>query len=476
MRFQPRLRGATPLAVSVIALAMTLAPVAQTRIEPHPNSFKPQQDVEMGQQAAAEVRQQFPLLSDEQIHSYVDRLGGQLVENIPTELRHPEFRYTFEVVNLKEINAFALPGGPMFLNRGMLDAARTDGEVIGVMAHELSHVVLRHGTVQATKGQKFQMGAIAGQVLGAIVGGRTGSVIAQGSQFGLGAYFMKFSREYEREADLMGAQIMARAGYDPRQMANMFQTIQKQGGSQGPEWLSDHPDPGNRYESINHEAELLNVPRSSAPPGYIETVHARLAKLAPAISSEQAARQAQQRQRDGGQTAGGARPIGNVQPPSSEWRTYQPGSFMRISVPGNWRQIGSGNTVTYAPDGGFVQTPDGHSAFTHGIEVGVTQGNGGSLEQSTEQLLQSFARTNPDLRRQGGYSRTTIGGRQGLTTTLSNVSEVTGQSEAVSLSTVQLQDGGVLFMIGVSPQEDARTYLPTFSRVRQSLELASGGR
>jgi len=102
-----------------------------------------------------------PLLRDEQVDSYVKRLGEQLVDNIPAELRQPAFRYSFQVVNLKEINAFALPGGPMFLNRGMLDAAKTDGEVIGVMAHEISHVVLRHGTAQATKGQKFQAGAIA---------------------------------------------------------------------------------------------------------------------------------------------------------------------------------------------------------------------------------------------------------------------------------------------------------------------------
>jgi hypothetical protein len=459
---------------SLIALTMTLTPVAQTRIQPHANSFKPEQDVELGQQAAEEVRQQFPLLKDEEVHSYVERLGDQLVENIPQELRQPAFRYTFEVVNLKEINAFALPGGPMFLNRGMLDAARTDGEVAGVMAHELSHVILRHGTAQATKGQKFQIGAVAGQVLGAIVGGRTGSVIAQGSQFGLGAYFLKFSREYEREADLMGAQIMARAGYDPRQMANMFQTIQKQGGSKGPEWLSDHPDPGNRYEAINREAEALNVPRSSAPPGRIDSVHARLSKLQPAISSEQAARQAQARQRE---SQGGARPRdGVIEAPSADWRTYQPGDFLRISVPANWRQIGSGNTVTYAPAGGYVQTADGHSAFTHGLEVGVTQGNGGSLQQSTEQLLQSFARTNPELRRQGGYSRTNIGGRAGLTTTLSNVSEVTGETEAVNLSTVQLQDGSVLFMIGVAPQDQAPVYLDTFGRVRRSVQFANGSR
>src|SRR6476646_3844528 len=460
--------------LTVSALLVSASLTAQTRIEPRRNSFTPAQDVQLGRQAATQVRQQLPMLNDRAAENLVERIGARLVAAVPSRFRQPAFHYTFDVVNQRDINAFALPGGPMFLNRGMLQAARTDDEVAGVMAHELSHVLLRHGTLQAAKAQKFQLGAVAGQVLGSIVGGRTGQVIAQGSQFGLGTYFLKFSREYEREADLMGAQIMSRAGYDPRQMANMFQTIQKQGGSQGPEWLSDHPDPGNRYEAINREAEALNIPKSSAPPGRIDSVHARLSKLAPAISSEQAARQAQQRQRDS-QTGGARRSSGVIEAPASEWRTYQPGNFLRISVPANWRQIGSGNTVTYAPEGGYVQTGDGHSAFTHGLEVGVTQGNGGSLQQSTEQLLQSFARTNPDLRRQEGYSRTTIGGRQGLTTTLSNVSEVTGETEAVNLSTVQLQDGSVLFMIGVAPQDQARVYLNTFGRVRQSLQFSSNG-
>jgi hypothetical protein len=468
MRNQPRSPRSATLLAAVVALTMTLAPAAQTQIVPPKNSFKPEQDVQLGQKAAQEVRRQYPLLRDEQVQSYVERLGGQLVDNIPPELKHPEFKYTFEVVNLKEINAFALPGGPMFLNRGMLDAARTDGEVVGVMAHEISHVVLRHGTAQATKGQKFQIGAMAGQVLGAIVGGWEGSVISQGTQLGLGTYFLKFSREYERDADLMGAQLMARAGYDPRQMANMFQTIEKQGGSQGPEWLSDHPNPGNRYEMINKEAEALRIAQSSAPPGAITSIHARLNTLSPAITSEQAARQAKARQRT--QTG---HAIGNPEPPSSEWRTYQPGNFLRVSVPGNWQQIGSGNSVMYAPEGGFVQTDDGRAAFTHGMEIGVTQSTG-DLQQSTDQLVQSFARTNPDLRRRGGYSRANVGGRQGLTTTLTNVSEVTGAPETVNLSTVQLQDGSLLYMIGVAPQNESNAYQNTFSRVRQSVQLNDG--
>jgi Zn-dependent protease with chaperone function len=460
----------TFLLVTAIAGSTTLAS-AQTRIALHSNSYSVEDDVKLGREAAAEVRKQLPLLNDQTTDRFVEDVGERLVDAIPEEFRQPAFQYSFDVVNLKEINAFALPGGPMFLHRGMIEAARTDGEVAGVMAHELSHVILRHGTAQATKGQKFQIGAMAGQVLGAIVGGRTGSVIAQGSQFGLGTYFLKYSREYEREADLMGAQIMARAGYDPRQMANMFQTIERQGSGGGPEWLSDHPNPGNRYDAINREAQALQVARTNASNGRIEEVKARLARMSPALTSEQVARQQQQGRQ------GGSRPIGTearrerVDLPSEQWQTHQPAQFLRINVPANWRQVGQGNTVTYAPEGGYFES-QGQSAFTHGLEVGVMRAQGGGLQENTEQLLRSFARSNPELRRQGGYNRTDIGGRQGLTTTLSNVSEVTGEREAVNVSTVQLRDGSVLFLIGVAPQDEARTYLDTFSRVRQSLRIS----
>jgi hypothetical protein len=108
------------------------------------------------------------------------------------------------------------------------------------------------------------------------------------------------------------------------------------------------------------------------------------------------------------------------------------------------------------------------------VQIGVTRAADGSLQQATEQLVRSFAQGNPRLRRQGGYSRATIAGRQGLTTTLTNVSEVTGRAEAVDLSTVQLRDGSVLFIIGVAPATEARAYAGTFNRVRQSLQIAGG--
>src|SRR5213078_4902655 len=226
-------------AIAIVTSSLTA--FAQTKISYHPNKYKTSDDVRVGRQAAAEAERQFPLLRDAEVAAYVESVGQRLVAAIPPEFQHPEFRYYFRVINARDINAFALPGGPMYVNRGMIEAARTEGEMAGVMAHELSHVALRHGTAQATNAQKY--GLLAG-ILG--IGGQ---IAGQG----VGVYFLKFSREYETEADLLGSRIMANAGYDPHDLANMFKTIEAQGGGGGG-WFSDHPSPANRYAKINQEA------------------------------------------------------------------------------------------------------------------------------------------------------------------------------------------------------------------------------
>src|SRR5262245_54690330 len=269
----PRLKRA--LVALGVACALTLSSAAQNQIVAPKNSYSLADDVKLGREAAAEVTKELPLLNDQRTEDYVETIGRTLAAAIPPEFQHQEFRYTFDMVNQKEINAFALPGGPMFLNRGMIEAAKTEGEVAGVMAHEMSHVALSHGPAQATKGQKFQIGSVLGQIAGAVIGGTAGSIISQGTQFGLGAAFLKYSREYESQADILGAQILARAGYNPREMANMFKTIEAEGGSNGPEWLSSHPNPGNRYDAINREAASLRV-QGSAGTGQFQDIQARL--------------------------------------------------------------------------------------------------------------------------------------------------------------------------------------------------------
>jgi hypothetical protein len=250
-------------------------------------------------------------------------------------------------------------------------------------------------------------------------------------------------------------------------MANMFKTIEADGGSRGPEFLSSHPNPGNRYNAINKEASMLRV-QGNADTGQFRSVQQRLAGMSPALTAEQIAAN-QKNKSGGGSSSVSHRPV-NVEPPSAQERTYQAGKVLRITVPSNWRQI-SGDVLTYAPEGGFYSDGRGGTSFTHGVQVGVAQGGSNNLQRDTDALLQGFAKSNPNLRNTGSR-RETLGGRTGLTTFLSNVSDATREPEAIAVSTTYLRDGNVLFLVGVSPRDDNPDYEAAFRRIRRNLQIS----
>jgi Zn-dependent protease with chaperone function len=438
----------------------------QTVISPPTNSYSPAEDVQLGQQAAAQVEQQLPIMRDDEVTSYIDGIGRRLVAAIPPELQHPEFRYTFKAVNVREINAFALPGGPMFVNRGMIEAARSEGEVAGVMAHEISHVVLRHGTAQASKAAKYALGSIVGAIAGAVIGGRMGTVVTEGARFGVGATFLRFSREYERQADLEGSHIMARAGYDPRDMASMFKTIEQQGGAGGPQWLSDHPNPGDRYNYILQEAGALRIENPLSDTRDFEQVQAHLKRLAPAPTTAEATRTAGKTRAPGNNEP----PDGNVEPPSSSYTKYTEGRLFQVSVPSNWRVLRGTSAVTFAPQGAYGAI-NGQSIFTHGVKIGLARNRTRDLQTSTEALIGSLSRGNPDLRRAAGFDQAVLGNRDGLHTVLSNISEATRQPETIELFTALLRDGTLFYMMGVAPGDASDVYQSTFQRVASSIQI-----
>ena len=455
------------LAATLLASTLSVALVAaQTTITPPENKYSPREDVQLGLQAATEARRQLPILRDDLVTSYIEDIGRRLVAAVPPNLQHSEFRYTFEVVNVREINAFALPGGPMFVNRGMIEAAHNEGEVAGVMAHELSHVALRHGTAQASKATPYEIGTLAGAVIGAIIGGRTGSIIAQGTQFGLGTAFLRFGREYERQADLQGAQIMARAGYDPRDMASMFKTIEKQGGSGGPEWLSDHPNPGNRIEYINREASLLRIENPVRNTQAFVRVASHLKSLPRAPSTEEVSRTSRRGDSTPTPRGTGGRLGTRVERPSTQFREFNEGDVFRVSVPANWDELPGSNAVTFAPEGAYEQ-----GVFTHGVELGVSRHETHNLQTATNELIASLTQSNPNMRRASNPRRTTIDGRPGLQTTLTNVSDATGQEETVQLLTTQTRDGDLFYTIAVAPRDEYPDYRAAFQRVVNSIRL-----
>jgi len=461
----------TLVAASLAVFAVTT--LAQTPVKAPKNKYSPADDVKLGQQAAQQVEQELPVMRDQQVNGYLNGIGRRLAESIPSEFRHPEFRYAFTGVNLKEINAFALPGGPMYIQRGMIEKAHNEGEVAGVMAHEIAHIALRHGTAQQTKSTPFAIGQMAGQIAGAIIGGTKGAIIAQGSQFGLGTYFMKFTRAYEKDADLLGSRIMAEAGYDPRDMANLFKTIEKESGPGAPQWMSSHPNPGNRVEYITREAQALRVtanPRRVTPE--FQNVQGYLRSMSPAPSAEDVARNKNAGRTSGGGGAPSSPPSrGSIPRPDSRTTTYTEGNLFRVSVPSNWRELASNNTVTFAPEGAYG-TIDGNSVFTHGTEIGVSRNEGHDLQTATSELLQALRQSNPRLSNPGNYERASIGGRQAVHTVLSNISDATGGQEVIDVYTALLADNSLFYVIGVAPREEFNSYANVFRNVVRSIQLS----
>jgi Zn-dependent protease with chaperone function len=481
----------------VVLLAVGLMPIAtpaQTQIKLHSNKYSPMDDVRLGRQAAAEAEQQFPLLGDRDVDAYVERVGERLVAAIPPEFQHHEFRYYFKVINASDINAFALPGGPMYVNRGMIQAARTEGEVAGVMAHELSHVALRHGTAQATKAQKYAIGA---GVLGVVASILAGPAVGQLAELPVGAYFLKFSREYETEADLLGARIMANAGYDPHDLANMFQTIQAQGGGGGG-FLSDHPSSKDRFARINQEAQSLKVNTAMTRDNReFFGIREQLKSYPPAQTMAQIERSGQRYPTQGNRYPNQYPNQGNQYPnqypnrnpnqypngnqtgypangrvayPSSRYRTYNEDSFS-VAVPDNWRELNEQGTLWFAPNGAYNSGANGQTVFTHAVNLGAVQTNRQNLAQATDEFVNSLQRSNSNLRANTGYQRMDVAGRTGLFLTLNNVNAATGQAEVVNITTTQLRDGRLFYMIAISPRNEYSTYQSTFQAILRSVQL-----
>jgi peptidase M48-like protein len=292
-------------------------------------------------------------------------------------------------------------------------------------------------------------------------------VVSQVGQFGFGTAFLRFSREYEKQADILGSHIMARAGYDPRDMANMFKTIQQTSGNGGPQFLSDHPNPSNRYEYINQEARMVTVTNPIRDSRTFDSVKARLREMPKAPTTEQVMRSGNRRTSSGRYPTD--RQIGRVEPPSGRFRNYNEGNLFQISVPENWREL-QGNTVTFAPDGGYGNY-QGQSVFTHGMEVGVERNEGHNLQTATDELIDSLSRSNPRMRGRSSYQSVSIDGRRGLQAVLNNVSDATGRPEQIALFTTQLNDGSLFYAIGVAPSDEFSTYQRVFSQVIRSIQL-----
>jgi hypothetical protein len=438
---------------------------AATRPAPHfkPgfNLFTPEQDIQMGRQSAEEVARQVPLIRDERMVNYVRQLGARLAAKAPGF----NFTYEFNVIATKEINAFALPGGYIFVNAGTIAAARNEGELAGVIAHEISHVALRHPTNQVSKAYVAQRGM---RIIRRVTGEDIGGILEQVGGAGANLLFLKFGRAAETQADLEGARIMSEAGYDPNDMAGFFELLQSQTGQRTPEFMSDHPDPGNRVAAIKRELPRLKV--SSTPirdSDEFRQVKGLLTSGATTLT-----------QSAGPERKGSSDPSGNesgTRPPlpSSTLRDFRSrdGSF-GLQYPDNWDALLSDDAnMIFAPKGAYGEIEEG-LVVTHGIFIGVVKPQSADLEAANAAFVQQQVSMNPDFRIARATQAIDFGGRRGFATVVAGPSPVTGVVEIDVIYTTAANDGRLFYLITIAPEDEMRNYQATFERIAGSLKLA----
>jgi hypothetical protein len=265
---------------------------------------------------------------------------------------------------------------------------------------------------------------------------------------------------------------MANAGYDPHDLANMFKTIEQQSGGSGGGFLSDHPSPADRYARINQEAQYLRVNNPIRDTPDFDRIQARLRGMGRAYSMEEIAKSGQRYPT--GETTGNNpsnTPRGRVAYPSTRYQNYSTlGGIVRVSVPSNWRQLSDNNSVWFTPEGAYGQYQN-QAVYTHGVNLGITQTQSRNLQQATNEFLNNLGAGNGNMRQRSGLQRTTVAGRTGLTTTLTNINEATGQAEVVTVLTTQLRNGELFYMIAVAPENESASYQAAFRNILRSLQL-----
>ena len=474
---------------------------AQTTGPTFPNPGKTSMSKEnqqaLGMEVAAQVYQQMPVLPDNSPETqYIRHLGQKLVATIPQEYSWP---FEFHVVPQKEINAFALPGGQMFVNTGTITAAKNEAELAGVMGHEMAHVYMQHSAKQAGKAQTTSMiSGIASAVLGSTRtgGGLVGQVAQMGIQMGSQGLMMKYSRSDESQADAVGAVILYKAGYNPQGMVDFFRTMGSQGGSAPPEFFSSHPNPANRQQAIAKQISSWPAQNFSGDSAGFDKLRQHATGLR-AYSAEEIAQGAksgqwaQLNERNGarlGSSGASTFPTrdsaaANASPNAVALEKILPSRRMvsadlgpmKINRPENWAVTlpeQQGQFVTIAPQAGITSNGVGYGVLLNGAPA---SGQRMSIDEMTSALIQRIQQSN-EAQQLGQPKPITVGGIEGRATVLRSPSpfpDANGQAQAERdlLITVPRQDGSLIFMIFVAPESDFSRLQPTFESMLRSAQF-----
>jgi len=439
---------------AALLLAAAAAQAAGGDVKPGWNLLSRHHDVEIGREAATQLEKHVQVLRDSpELQNYVSQLGTRLAR-LSTAT---DFPYSFHLVGDNNINAFALPGGPIYLHTGAITAADNEAQLAGVMAHEISHIALRHSTSQASKAFAVQIPLI----LASFALGSSDSLLARLTEIGLGfgvnSAFLKYSRDAERDADILGARLMAQAGFHPVEMARYFEKLKAQERGAAPiQFFSDHPNPGNRVKYV--EEEVRDLPRRDYTTG--SPNFSRIRELAAQVPLR--------RLRRGSET----RPDLAPDPPSAQFREYHGGGF-RLSYPSNWQphQEPGVQDVILAPRQGLLRDRGGRTQVGAGAIAAFFATETRSLTRATDELiayLQSRDRQLSPLR--GQRRSVVVDGSNGETVLLVGLSPYGNQREFDSLLAVTRPEG-LFYLVLVAPESDYNNLRPTFQRIQSSVRF-----
>jgi hypothetical protein len=478
-----------PLLALMVAMSLAAGVTeAQTKVNPGWNMFSPQQDVEIGAQSAQEAERQLPILNSSSVDSYVNNIGQRLAANAGG----PQFQYRFRVVNASDINAFALPGGYIYVNRGIIENARNEGEVAGVIAHEIAHVALRHGTHQASKAYAAQAGLqILGGLLGGKVGNNTAQILNTVGGVGLNALFLKFSRELETQADVRGAQILAASGYTPADMVSFFRQLETVDKAKKTTWLSDHPAPPDRIARIEKERQALREPANPTQNAQqLASIKNDLRRFGNAPTMGQIAQSRSTGSSNPPMTSNDPGNVGRVEAPSTSWRRFsnRTGAY-EIAYPSNWRVYDSGSfAATIAPEGGIGEV-NGKTEVVYGMIINHYDPFGNTprsylrdgrntttqmtLADATNDLLAEIRRDSPHLSVvRGSGQQLKLDGRTAMAASLRGRNPNTRLDERLTVVTRAMPDGHLMYVLFVTPEQDASRYSGVLNQALQSLNIS----
>ena len=449
-----------------------------------------EQQTQLGLQTGAQVYAQMPVLPDaSQETKYIQALGKRLVATIPPDRSWP---FQFHVVAQKEVNAFALPGGPMFVNIGTITEADNEAELAGVMAHEMAHVYMQHSAKQQEKGSLLEgLAGLAGALAGNM-GGTLGTLAQAGIQIGAGTVMLKYSRGDEAQADAVGAIILWKAGYNPVALADFFEKLGAKGSSM-PQFLSDHPNPGNRKTAIQKEISEWPVHRYSGDNARFARVQKHAAGVPTHDAQEiatgaKSGRWASENQKNGAvfpgappAAAAGATAQASSVPfaaisdvrPSSNFRTADLGA-LKMDRPENWDVIGGQqSSATIAPHAGVS---GGAVAYGAVIRAGRAPAANLSMDQLTAAIVQSLRSSDSNMKQVGDIQPITVDGISGRSVELETISPMATadgkpQRERDWLVAVPRGQTDAIFLVFVSPLSNFDELRSAFERMLLSVRF-----